>query len=559
VKGKLALALLVAVVPVAGGSTAPRAAAPPRPNIVVIETDDQTLAEMEVLPNVRRLIGDEGVTFDNNFDSFSLCCPSRATFLTGQYSHNNGVRGNALPQGGFEKLDGTNTLAVRLQRSGYYTAHLGKYLNGYGRRNPHEIPPGWSEWRGSVDPSTYRYYNYTLNENGVLTMYCAVPEAACYQTDVYRDKADEIIRRRAPEGPFFLWAALLANHSGGPRDPDDPVGLATPVPAPRYKDRFAGTPLPQPPNYNEADVSDKPTTIRRRPLINARVHAAIQENWQQRRETLLAVDDAVASIVETLRSTGELDNTLVIFTSDNGFFHGEHRVRSGKVLLYEESIHLPLLMRWTGNRSLPRGVHRKQLVMNVDDAETILDAAGETARPERVEDGISLLRYWRDGGLELGRDLLVDNTPGTGHFDAIRSRNFLYAEYQNGDRELYDLEKDPYELQSEHANPAYEQIRNALAARLHNLVTCAGATCRARPAVRFSAGRRGRCGIVKASVTGPNVAAVTFTVNGRPGGTDRHAPFVVRVKSDRRVFFRARVATAFDQLVTADRTVRACR
>ena len=186
-------------------------------------------------------------------------------------------------------------------------------------------------------------------------------------------------------------------------------------------------------------MSDKPVGIRRRPLINARQRANIQENWQQRRESLLAVDEAVASIVETLRATGELDNTLLIFTSDNGFFHGEHRVRNGKVLLYEESIHLPLMMRWTGNKSLPRGVHRKQLTMNVDDAETILDAAGDTARPGRVEDGVSLLRYWRDGGLELGRDILVDNQPGVTHFDAIRSRTFMYAEHQNGGRELYDL------------------------------------------------------------------------------------------------------------------------
>src|SRR6266540_3704361 len=534
-KGRHVLGLSAAVVTLAftvavaatgshGNAQAARAQAP-RPNILILETDDQTVAEMEVLPNVRRLIDDEGVTFDNNFDSFSLCCPSRASFLTGQYSHNNGVRGNALPQGGFEKLDGTNTLAVWLQRSGYYTAHLGKYLNGYGRRNPLEIPPGWSELRGAVDPSTYRYYGYTLNENGVLTTYCAIPEPSCYQTDVYRDKADEIIRRRAPEGPFFLWVAFLADHSGGPRDPDDPAGLATPVPAPRYKDRFAGTPLPQPPSYNEANVSDKPAGIRRRPLINARVQGAIQENWQQRRETLLAVDDAVASIVETLRATGELDNTLVIFTSDNGFFHGEHRIHSGKVLLYEESIHLPLLMRWTGDTSLPRGVHRKQLTMNVDDAETILNAAGDTARPGRIEDGISLLRYWRDGGLELGRDVLVDNTPGAGHFDAIRSRNFLYAEYQNGDRELYDLQKDPYELQSQHANPAYDQIKAALAARLHSLVTCGGGTCRARPAVSFQAARHGRCGAVGTSVSGSNVASVTFMVDGQRAATDNRAPF----------------------------------
>ena len=553
----LVLAAAVAVSARSSGASAQAAGAPPRPNVVVIETDDQTLAEMEVLPNVRRLIGDAGVTFDNNFDSFSLCCPSRATFLTGQYSHNNGVRGNALPEGGYEKLDGTNTLPVWLQRAGYYTVHLGKYLNGYGRRNPLEIPPGWSEWRGSVDPSTYRFYGYTLNENGVLTTYCAVPQPACYQTDVYRDKANEIIRRRAPEGPFFLWVAFLANHSGGPRDPDDPQGFATPGPAPRHINRFAGTPLPQPPNFDEADVSDKPIVIRRRPRINARQLANIQENWQQRRETLLAVDEAVASIVETLRATGELDNTLLIFTSDNGFFHGEHRIRNGKVLLYEESIHLPLLMRWTGNTRLPRGVHRKQLTINVDDAATIAAATGAT--PGRILDGTSLLTLWRDGGRELGRDLLVDNMPGVTHFDAIRSRNFMYAEHLNGDRELYDLQKDPYELESQHANPAYDRIKAQLSARLRNLVSCVGATCRARPGLRFSAGRRGRCGAVAASVSGSNVIAVTFMVDGRRAASDARAPFRVNLNFKKKAVVRARVATASDQVVTADRTVRACR
>jgi arylsulfatase A-like enzyme len=563
VRGRLAFSTITTFAIVAGitvGSDhsdgSARAAAAPRPNVIVLETDDQTLAEMEVLPNVKRLIGDEGVTFDNNFDSFSLCCPSRASFLTGQYSHNNGVRGNAPPDGGFEKLDSSNTLAVWLQRGGYYTVHLGKYLNGYGRNNPTLIPAGWSEWHGAVDPTTYRYYNYTLNEGGTLHVFCATPQAACYQTDVYRDKANEIIRRRAPEGPFFLWVAFLADHSGAPRDSDDPANLGTPSPAPRYKDRFKGTPLPQPPSFNEADVSDKPQMIRRRPLLAPRRIAAIQENWQQRRETLLAVDDAVASIVETLRSTGELDNTLILFTSDNGFFHGEHRVANGKVLWYEPSIHLPLLMRWTGDRSLPRGVHRSQLAMNVDDAETILDAAGVKAG--RVEDGVSLLPLWRDGGKELGRDLLIDNSPGAGHFDGIRTLHFKYAEYANGDRELYDLRNDPYELQSQHANPAYEAIKASLAARLRRLVSCAGASCRVGPAVRFSALRRGRCGIVTATATGPNIRVVVFYANGRRVATDSRAPFRTRFRMRRRAVVRARVATAFDQLVTLDRSVKGC-
>jgi N-acetylglucosamine-6-sulfatase len=566
VKGRLALAIAAALAMVSGlavgandsGGSASAAIAPPRPNIVVLETDDQTLAEMEVLPNVRRLIGEQGVTFDNNFDSFSLCCPSRATFLTGQYSHNNGVRGNSPPQGGYQALDKSNTLAVWLQSAEDYTVHLGKFLNGYGRQNPTEIPPGWSEWHGAVDPTTYRYYNYTLNEGGTLHTFCATPQPSCYQTDVYRDKANEIIRRRAPEGPFFLWVAFLGDHSGSPREPDDPPNLGTPVPAPRHHDALKGTPLPRPPSFNEADVSDKPQSIKRRPLLNARRIAAIQENWQQRRETLMSVDEAVASIVETLRQTGELDNTLIIFTSDNGFFHGEHRVANGKVLWYEPSIHLPLLMRWTGNKSLPRGIHRKQLTMNVDDAETILDAAGDTARPGRIEDGVSLLKFWRDGGLEIGRDLLIDNSPGAGHFDGIRTLNYKYAEYANGDRELYDLRKDPYELQSEHANPAYDAIKASLAARLHNLVSCAGASCRARPSVNFTAARSGRCGVVTATVGGQGVESATFLVNGRPVLTDHHSPFRAKLHFKTRSVLRARIAVAFDRLVTLDRTVRGC-
>ena len=551
----LALAAGLAIGAREHGSSA-QAAPAQRPNVLVLETDDQTLAEMAVLPNVRRLIGDQGVTFDNNFDSFSLCCPSRATFLTGQYSHNNGVRGNAPPQGGYQALDKSNTLAVWLQRGGYYTVHLGKFLNGYGRQNPTEIPPGWSEWHGAVDPTTYRFYNYTLNEGGTLNTFCATPQPSCYQTDVYRDKANEIIRRRATQGPFFLWVAFLGNHSGAPREPDDPPQLGTPVPAPRHHDALKGTPLPQPASFNEADVSDKPQVIRQRPLLNARRIAAIQENWQQRRETLMSVDEAVASIVDTLRQSGELDNTLILFTSDNGFFHGEHRVANGKVLWYEPSIHLPLMMRWTGNQSLPRGVHRSQLAMNVDDAETILDSAG--VRAGRTEDGVSLLPFWRDRGKEAGRDLLIDNSPGAGHFDGIRTLHYKYAEYANGDRELYDLRKDPEELQSQHANPAYDALKASLAARLHNLVSCAGAVCRARPAVRFTAGRQGRCGVVTATASAPGMQNGTFYVDGRRVLTDYRSPFRAKLRFKKRAVVRARVVLAFDQLVTLDRVVRAC-
>ncbi len=500
-----------------------------RPNVVVLMTDDQTVESMRVMPNVRTLLAGQGVTFDSNFVSYSLCCPSRSTFLTGQYAHNHQVWGNAAPNGGYYKLDSTNTLAVWLSRAGYQTIHLGKYLNGYGTKNANEIPPGWGEWHGSVDPSTYRYYNYTLNENGKLVTYGT--GAANYQTDVYARKAVDIIGRQvADPRPFFLWVAFLAPHSGGPRDADDPVGLATPSPAPRHRNYFATQPLPTPPSFNEADISDKPAGIRNRPLLTAARIAAIRENYQQRLESLLAVDDAVAQIVNQLTLTGQLDNTYILFTSDNGFFHGEHRVPSGKVLLYEPSIRVPLIVRGPG---IPHGQRRSQFVANIDLAPTIVAATG--AQPGRLMDGRSLLPFARDPLLHSGRDLLLE----TPTYSAIRTPNWLYAEHVTGERELYNLARDPYELSSLHADLRFTRIKSDLAMRLARLRGCAGAVCRQGPELKLVArSQRGR-GVrscrrsrITVAVGGPSarrISTAAFYLDGRLLKRDRRTPFTAVV------------------------------
>ncbi len=496
-----------------------------RPNVVVIMTDDQTVESMRVMPNVSTLLGQQGVSFDSSFVSYSLCCPSRATFLTGQYAHNHGVWGNAPPTGGYDKLDHTNTLAVWLSRAGYQTIHLGKYLNGYGRQRPTEIPPGWGEWYASVDPSTYRYYNYTLNENGRLVTYGT--GAASYQTDVYARKAVDIIRRQALDPrPFFLWAAFLAPHAGGPREPDDPVGMSTPVPAPRHRNLFATQPLPIPPSFNEADVSDKPQYVRNRPLMTPAKIAEVRENYQQRLESLLAVDEAVAAIVKALESTGQLNDTFIIFTSDNGFFHGEHRLPSGKVLLYEPSIRVPLIIRGPG---IPRGELRSQPVANIDLAPTIVSAA--RAQPGRVMDGRSLLPFARDPLLHSSRSLLLE----TPTYAAIRTPRWLYAEYVSGARELYDLVRDPDELVSLHTDLRYTRIKADLALRLGRLRACVGPVCRqgaelrllvrARPGKTTRGCRRSR---VLVAVSGPSARRATqtaFYLDGRLIKRDRRAPF----------------------------------
>jgi N-acetylglucosamine-6-sulfatase len=559
--------LLLGALLVAGSADrdAASAAQPARPNIVLIETDDQTVESLRVMTSVGQLLGAQGTSFENSIASYALCCPSRATILTGQYAHNHGVLGNRPPEGGYARLDHSNTLPVWLQRAGYYTAHIGKYLNGYGARDPREIPPGWSEWHGSVDPSTYRFYGYTLNEGGTLQTYGR--DAASYQADVYRDKALDVIRRRAPGAqPFFLWLAFLAPHSGAPRERGDPAGQATPVPAPRHRDRFAAEALPSPPSLNEADVSDKPELIRRRPLLSPQRLAAIQENYQQRLESLLAVDEAVGRIVAELERLGELDRTVILFTADNGFFHGEHRVPAGKVLLYEPSIRVPLIVRGLG---FPAGRRLSEPVANIDVAPTIVELA--RAQPGRRLDGRSLVPLLRDPGVAWGRDLLVERGPGAESFAAIRTPRFVYAEHATGELELYDLARDPHQLESRHADAGYARMRTELAARLAGLRACAGDACRRGPSlqtvVRYRAGRarcvRSRIAVRVAGTEARLLTRVDFSLGGVRRASDSRAPFAHalsrRALAPRRLLrLRTRAFLADGRVVTSDRLLRAC-
>jgi N-acetylglucosamine-6-sulfatase len=556
----LAALTLSAVLAVQSGSTA---VAQAKPNILVLMTDDQTVESLRVMTNVNSLLARQGVTFTNNFASFPLCCPSRATYITGQYGHNHTIMGNAPPAGGYDKLAPThaNSLPAWLQRAGYTTVHLGKYLNGYGRARPLEVPAGWTEWYGSTDPSTYRFYNYTLNENGRLVTYGTGP--ANYQADIYNRKAVDLVRRLAPsDKPFFLSVAFLAPHSGGPRDADDPGNQATPSPAPRHRNVFANQPLPTPPSLNEADVSDKPAAIRNRRLIPPARLNAMRENYQQRLESLLAVDEAVRDILSALDATGELGRTLVIFTADNGFFHGEHRIPDGKVLVYEPSVRVPLIVRGPG---LPRGVQRPNLAANVDLAATILDAAG--ARADRRLDGRSLLPFARDPLFRSGRDVLLE----TPTYSAIRTPLHVFVHHSSGEQELYDLVADPHQLQSLHADPRFAALKNDLGARLARLRTCAGDACRRGPDLSLrlryrSGGAKCARTNVKVRVDGSSasrISNVTFYRGSRVVKRDARAPYTA-VVSRRRLGVRTptrilALATLRDgRTVSLDRALRRC-
>lgn len=475
----LVVAAAVTTVLAPAASSQPGTSAAPvqdHPNIVVIMTDDQNVSSMSVLVRTRQLLGANGTTFANSFVSYPLCCPSRATYLTGQYPHNHDVMGNSPPDGGYAMLRGNETVPVWLSRAGYATTHVGKYLNGYGTQNPAEIPPGWAEWHGLVDPSTYRMWGYTINNNGTPRTYGQqdVEDPTLYQTDVLTAFATDYIDRKAPsEQPFLLSFAPLAPHAE--------VGWASmngnrnPRPAPRHRGAFAGAALPQPPSFNEADVSDKPTQVRQLPLLNAQDIAGITKDYRSRLESLLAVDEAVAAIVAAVQRNGELDNTVFLFTSDNGWLQGEHRIPRGKVHAYEESSRVPLILRGPG---VPAGVSTQAFVSNVDLAATILDAADATAAI--TIDGRSLISIAQNPAPAIGRHLLIETGPkpsGNQWYAAVRAGRYSYVEHSTGERELYDLQPDPYQLQSRHADPGYAAIRTALANRLHQLQSCAGANC----------------------------------------------------------------------------------
>ena len=526
-----------------------------RPNIVLLMTDDQTVESLKAMPIVDSKLANAGVTFKNNFASFPVCCPSRATMLTGQYPDNHGVRTNQQPSGGYVEMKNTigNTLPVWLQQAGYYTAHIGKFLNGYGtgaNAPDTEVPPGWSEWYGSLDDpdnftgGTYTMYGYTLNENGAVVHYGSTPDVvdpATYQTDVYSAKAEDYIRRRAPKGkPFYLSVAPLAPHGEAGScncAGDDPRG------APRHQGRFAAEPVPRPPSYNEADVSDKPADIRNLTPITAPQEAALDARYRARLETLLAVDEMVGNLIGALKDKGELDDTVFIFTADNGFFHGEHRVRAGKVRHYEESSKVPLIIRGPG---VPKDKRRAQLAVNADLAPTILDYAD--AKSGRAMDGRTLVPVMEDKLFEPGRGILIEafNNADTSdpdavdtRYSAVRTDRYVYAE-TGSEQELYDLSNDPYELNSRHNDASLAGVEAALDRLLAKLTSCAGKSCATKASLKLQLKFRNGGGCVangiRAKVSGgsaPEVLGARFYLDGRKAGKDGAAPFDTKVGAKR--------------------------
>ena len=538
---------------------------PGKPNFVVIQTDDQTLdqlyathttpggAAIEAMPNTRALIAERGATFNRYYTPYSLCAPSRVSLLTGRYAHNNNVRGNVAPEGGYPGFASrgaySHNLPVWLQSAGYRTIHIGKFLNAYGEEpydSGTEVPPGWNAWHSVLNSDTTHYfYGYTLNNNGVVEgpygdsgswetrEYGQRDDFGCpfaplnglpclYETDVFNRVATEELAGTPPEKPFYMQVDYTAPHGDFRR----PAG---PEPAPRDYESFAGAPLPHGSSqgFNEGNVNDKPSFIREAPYLTpAEIHT-YRVYYQKALESLQAVDDGVKQIVDTLGAEGRLRNTYIIFTSDNGFFYGEHRLVGGKFLAYEPSTHLPFLIRGPG---IKPGSETGELASTVDIAPTILELAH--AKADRSIDGRSLYPYAHDTSLRTRRPLLFEsfvqtndveqdggaapiepapaapaepapapatvsragNGGGGGakasivappkNYYGIRLGPYKYIEWPDGEKELYDISKDPYELNNKSRDPNYFPIRAFLHNELERLETCVGKACQL-PAPKF--------------------------------------------------------------------------
>jgi len=439
------------------------------PNVIVVMTDDQRRGDMLALPKTRERIARRGVTFTRSWATFPLCCPSRATNLTGQYAHNHDVLSNHPPDGGIGPFDDSATTATALDQAGYRTALVGKYLSGYWRRaaeDPPYVPPGWDRWLGMGDPGFM--WGWSQVVNGRLRNWGHGRRPDEYQTDVLARQARSFVGSSLRRNdPFFLTVSTLAPHAERLRG----AGVrprVNPRPAPRHRHAYDHVPFPTTESFNELDVSDKPAWVQETPRLSATLRKQVRARYRDRLTSLGAVDDLVARIVDTLRDERALRDTLVIFTSDNGFLLGEHRLR-GKDVAYKEASQVPLLARGPG---LPKRARVRAPVGNIDVAATIYDATG--VEPAVEQDGVSLFDVADDPSEYRDRELLIETTQSIG----VRTSDFLYVEHDGGDTELYDSNADPLELNSVHDDPAYAAIRSELAQRLDQLRDCEGDECR---------------------------------------------------------------------------------
>uniref|UniRef100_UPI00398EEB05 N-acetylglucosamine-6-sulfatase isoform X2 n=1 Tax=Pristiophorus japonicus TaxID=55135 RepID=UPI00398EEB05 len=474
-----------------------------KPNIVLILTDDQDvlLGGMTPLKKTGKLIGDLGITFSNVYVASPLCCPSRASILTGKYPHNHRVFNNTLEGNcsskAWQKTQEPNTFSAILHsHCGYRTFFAGKYLNEYGSEAAggiEHVPPGWDYWYALAKNS--KYYNYTLSVNG-KPQYHGQNYSQDYLTDLLSNVSLEFLEYKTKHVPFFMMISTPAPHSPW-------------TPAPQYEKSFSDVKAPRNTNFN-IHGKGKHWLIRqaKTPMTNSSINFldnAFRKRWQ----TLLSVDDLVEKVVKKLDAIKELENTYIFFTSDNGYHTGQFSLPIDKRQLYEFDIKVPLLVRGPG---IKPNISSKMLVANIDLAPTFLDIAGYDLNKTRV-DGMSLLPLLNGmtQNVTWRTDLLVEYQ-GEGHnksdptcpslgpgvtncfpdcvcedaynntYACVRTiatpADLQYCEFDDSEVfvEVYNLTSDPHQVINI-AKTIDQEILEKMNHRLMMLQSCSGSTC----------------------------------------------------------------------------------
>jgi arylsulfatase A-like enzyme len=442
-----------------------------RPNVIVILTDDQASSSMPEMKHTQALLVREGTSFSNFFINDPICCPSRGTILLGEYRQNHRLEKHDKGCGYrfFEEGKHRRSLGKLVDDAGYRTGYIGKYLNSHDRYIEQAGPEdggdhllmGWDDYHVVVTP---RFFGFRLHENGSIRKVPSHPTK--YQTDVLFRTAARFITASAAKGErFFLFIA-----------PDAPHAPAQP--AVRHQEAFPQKQAPRVPSFNLTDVTNHPG-LQESPILTDREIGAVDSRFRGQLRSLKAVDEMVRDLVAKLEAVGQIENTYILFASDNGYHFGEHRIPIGKGTPFEASVRVPLVIRGPGvvkNRVLP------QLATNADLLPTILDLVGGTPG-ERV-DGRSLTPLFGPGAGDVPWRNAVplesrhaERNQGVPAFGAIRTRRFKWIEYENGGRALYDLANDPHEMTNLHGE-ANAAVAEALSAWLRDLLACSGATCR---------------------------------------------------------------------------------
>jgi arylsulfatase A-like enzyme len=429
-------------------------------NFVVTITDDQRWDTLWAMPIMQDKLANQGVRFNNAFISTPLCAPSRASLLAGGfYAHNTGVVLNTSPNGAVQKFHDTETLATLLQNAGYKTALIGKYLNEYPVTVAPYVPPGWTKFVTLYSRTpTWFDWKFVVGSSGMEpTQGQIVGPINQYITDYFKLHALNFLNRYGDSPFFLLFSTNAAHYPAVPASGDENL-FSNYV----YRDRA----------YGEVDLSDKPEWVRNKASDHGHDTDSLEEEDEFHRDqlrSLQAVDRAVGEIIDKVREIGKLNQTIFIFTSDHGFMWGEHGLfHKGKP--YEESIRVPFVVKMPG--IAPR-TDDHLVAVDLDIGPTLFDLAGLTIET----DGLSLIPLLENPDAPWRNELLTQNFdgghPGGSAWAGLRTKQgveeWKYVEYTTGGIELYDLLNDPYEEESKHSDPGYQDIRAELASRLAEL------------------------------------------------------------------------------------------